>query len=163
MGRLLKLVPGPLLQYADFSGRLSRSRYWRWVLFLIVVFYCALSIDSAWIAPAMGFLPYEAGAPNYATWAVALLLVIPILAAAIRRLHDCNRSGWWMLLGIPVIVALYYLQDIFLIFYTRFPELAQKPYAFSIASLVPYAPLLPVLYWHLRKGSADPNRFGVRP
>ncbi len=75
-----------LNKYADFSGRASRSEFWWFALASLL----AMFIGSA-IAPALGAL----------LW---LGLIIPYLAAGIRRLHDTNRSGWFWLLGlIPLI------------------------------------------------------------
>jgi uncharacterized membrane protein YhaH (DUF805 family) len=69
-------------KYADFGGRASRSEYWWFFLFLLVVGALLGSADD--------------NAPLYALFSLAVLL--PSLSAAARRLHDCGRSGWWLLL-----------------------------------------------------------------
>ena len=72
-------------KYADFTGRARRSEFWFWYLFTVLV-----SMFSSWI-------PFAS--------LVTLALVIPTLAASVRRLHDTGRSGWWLLLSIiPSII-----------------------------------------------------------
>lgn len=79
-----------LQKFADFNGRASRSEYWWWVLFNLLV--------SAAVSLALG--------PNLASF-VSVALILPSIAVAVRRLHDVNRSGWFLLLGlIPLIGGL---------------------------------------------------------
>ena len=75
-----------LSKYADFTGRATRPEYWWFVLFVVLV-SAALSLIS----------PILSGIFSLAT-------LLPSVAAATRRLHDTNRSGWWQLICfIPVI------------------------------------------------------------
>ena len=60
--------------YANFHGRASRSEYW-WFYLFVFIFSCVPLIGLA-----------------------SIILIIPQLAVTARRLHDINRSGWWMLL-----------------------------------------------------------------
>lgn len=76
-----------LAKYADFDGRASRSEYWWFYLFTVLVNWGALIIDP------FGVL--------YAVLNLAFLL--PTLSAAVRRLHDTNKSGWWMLISLTLI------------------------------------------------------------
>ena len=76
-------------RYFDFSGRSSRSEYWWWFLFSSLV----------------GLIPFA-----------GLFLLVPNLAIGVRRLHDINRTGWWILfailffwlLFIPPLLLLYW-------------------------------------------------------
>ena len=76
-------------RYFDFSGRSSRSEYWWWILFSFIA----------------GLIPF-----------VGLVLLIPNIAIGVRRLHDINKTGWWILfavlffwlLFIPVLLLLYW-------------------------------------------------------
>lgn len=85
-------------KYADFEGCASRSEYWWYMLFSILVMIgCAVVSDVL-----------------YAIFALANLL--PSIAAATRRLHDTDRSGWLQLIAfIPLIgwifVLVWYTQD----------------------------------------------------
>lgn len=85
-----------LSQYVGFSGRASRSEYWIWWGFLVVV-YVAIGATALLFA-STGYV--VAGL-------VALALFLPNLAVTVRRLHDTGRSGFWLLIVfIPLIGAL---------------------------------------------------------
>lgn len=75
-------------KYVDFSGRARRSEYWWFFLFNVLVGVVGYVIDAA-----LGTYPLF-----YAL--VALALFLPGLAAAVRRLHDTGRSGWWYLIAL---------------------------------------------------------------
>ena len=79
----------PLKKYATFSGRAPRAEYWWFYLLVIVAYLIAMVVDSL-IGIGM-FGPY-----GLVTCVVILALLIPSLAAGVRRLHDSNRTGWWM-------------------------------------------------------------------
>jgi uncharacterized membrane protein YhaH (DUF805 family) len=81
-------------KYAMFSGRSSRSAYWWWTLFYFLVIVGASILDAAANTPIFAVL-------------VWLALIIPNLAVLVRRLHDTDHSGWWVLIGlIPLIGAI---------------------------------------------------------
>jgi uncharacterized membrane protein YhaH (DUF805 family) len=89
--------------YAKFDGRASRPAFWWWVLFVILVSVAANIIDFA------------IGIPVFTTL-VGLGLLLPNLSVSIRRLHDTNRSGWWILIWlIPliglIVLLVFYLQQ----------------------------------------------------
>lgn len=75
-----------LSKYADFEGRAKRPEYWWFALFVFLV-----SMATGLVSQIISGL-------------FSLAVLLPQLAAGARRLHDTNRSGWWLLLGfIPVI------------------------------------------------------------
>jgi uncharacterized membrane protein YhaH (DUF805 family) len=81
-------------KYAMFSGRSSRSAYWWWILFYVLVFVGASILDAAVNTPIFAIL-------------VWLGFIIPNIAVLVRRLHDTDHSGWWVLIGlIPLIGAI---------------------------------------------------------
>ncbi len=80
--------------YANFSGRAIRSAYWYWTLFVVVGSLLASIVDAA--------AGSEAGVVGI-IFSVATIL--PSLAVAVRRLHDIDRSGWWVLLWFVPIVG----------------------------------------------------------
>lgn len=90
-----------LKKYAVFSGRARRKEYWYFVLFNILVSIALVAVDYA-----TGNLNVETGlSPLEAIYSLAVLL--PGLGVSVRRLHDTERSGWWLLIGlIPVIGAI---------------------------------------------------------
>jgi uncharacterized membrane protein YhaH (DUF805 family) len=92
-----------LKQYVDFSGRAQRMEFWIFALinFLIML---GLSIVDAMIG--LGFL-----APLY-----GLAVFLPYIAVGVRRLHDTNRAGWWLLIGLipligAIILIVFFVQD----------------------------------------------------
>jgi ribosomal protein S27AE len=78
-----------LRKYVDFSGRASRSEYWYFVLFtyLVSLVFAVTRISALSTLASLG-------------------LFLPSLGAGVRRLHDTNRSGWWLLFPIVNLVFL---------------------------------------------------------
>lgn len=96
-----------LSKYVDFQGRARRPEYWWFILFVVLGSLVLGTLD------AMIFGTTETGDQIGILSAIfSLAVVLPSLAVAIRRLHDTDRSGWWILLGlIPVVgflVLLYF-------------------------------------------------------
>ena len=88
-------------KYADFNGRARRSEYWYFVLFNMIFAIVAMVLDNvlglSWEGIGYGWL--------YLLYALATLL--PGLSAAVRRLHDVGKSGWFILIPIyNLILAL---------------------------------------------------------
>ncbi len=83
-----------LKNYAVFSGRARRKEYWMFMLFNIIVTCIIAVIDSAMGTVILGAI-------------YALAVFIPSIGVSIRRLHDTNRSGWWLLIAfLPLIGSL---------------------------------------------------------
>ncbi len=79
-------------KYVVFNGRSSRSEYWWWALFAVIGYIAAAVIDTI-----IGTYPLL-----YVIW--ALVVILSGLAVSVRRLHDLDKSGWWVLIGfIPLI------------------------------------------------------------
>jgi uncharacterized membrane protein YhaH (DUF805 family) len=99
-----------LKNYAVFSGRSRRSEYWYFVLFYVIIYIVLAFVDGA-----TGTYSARSGAGLFTT-IFALGLLIPSLSVSVRRLHDTDRSGWWLLIGlIPLIGAIvlivFFVQD----------------------------------------------------
>jgi uncharacterized membrane protein YhaH (DUF805 family) len=94
-----------LKKYATFSGRATRTEYWYFILFYILIFIGLVTIDCA-----TGTFSSETGMGILGN-VYSLIMFIPSLAATVRRLHDTGRSGWWLLVTIiPFgVIALIYL------------------------------------------------------
>lgn len=85
--------------YCRFQGRSSRSEYWWWVLFVAILSFCIGIIE--------GILGFSMTAVQATSGILSLALLLPGLGLSVRRLHDINKSGWWILLGlIPVVGAI---------------------------------------------------------
>ena len=91
----------PLKRYADFSGRSGRKEYWMFLLGYIVL--TAQIAILAGIAASLGSAGFS-GTFLVLFVLLALALLIPSLAVQVRRFHDQDKSGWFILLSfIPYI------------------------------------------------------------
>ncbi len=80
-------------KYASFSGRARRQEYWMFILVYIIAYVLLAVIDAVVGTMVLALI-------------FSLALLVPSLAVAVRRLHDTNRSGWWLLLGLIPLVGL---------------------------------------------------------
>jgi uncharacterized membrane protein YhaH (DUF805 family) len=88
-------------RFFDFTGRASRSEYWLYFLCFILQAVVAVVIDRVLFHSDMSS-PLAIYGPAYIL--VVLANLIPSLSVGFRRLHDTNRSAWWMLIAlIPLI------------------------------------------------------------
>ena len=84
-----------LKKYAVFSGRARRKEYWMFFLFNVI------------IAIVLGIIEGILGIPGILGTLYMLAVLIPGIAVSVRRLHDTDRTGWWILIGfVPVIGAI---------------------------------------------------------
>lgn len=106
----------PLKRYAEFSGRSRRTEYWMFFLFQIllgVAFWVLLAIvgGSALMTGGDPTALAAAGGAAMIIFAlyglVSLALIIPAIAVTVRRLHDTNRTGWWVLAPIAGYVLMF--------------------------------------------------------
>ncbi len=110
---MITAVKTVLGKYATFEGRAARPEYWWWILAMVILFAILGVVDGAFIAPLMGFEPFQKEAGQPLSLLASLGLLLPNLALAVRRLHDTDRSGWWLLIGlIPIVGSL-----VLLVFY----------------------------------------------
>jgi uncharacterized membrane protein YhaH (DUF805 family) len=81
-----------LKKYTVFTGRARRTEYWMFVLFNFI------------ISIAIGVVEGMFGSPGYLGLIYSLAVLLPGIGVSIRRLHDTNKSGWWLLiLLIPLV------------------------------------------------------------
>lgn len=85
--------------YATFDGRARRKEYWHFVLW-----YCIAIIALAIVDGITGTLDENVGL-GLLSALFAIATFIPAIAVAVRRLHDTNRRGWWVLIGLVPIVG----------------------------------------------------------
>ena len=105
--------------YFDFRSRSTRAEYWWWVLFVILT-QQALNVVNIRIGILFG-----------------LAVLIPGLALGTRRLHDINKSGWWLLMW-------------FCIFLVRF-------------GIFLIAPVIVLIVWHTKPSDEGTNKYGPDP
>ena len=94
----VQAVKSVFSHYVTFSGRACRSEYWFWVLFAIIGALVTLMLDAAIFGFHGGVSPLN-GIFNLATF-------LPGLAVAARRLHDIDRTAWWLLILLTGIGAI---------------------------------------------------------
>ncbi|WP_022681236.1 DUF805 domain-containing protein [Sphingobium bisphenolivorans] len=121
----------PLRRYARFSGRARPKEYWMFILFLflclliltVVEGMLGLSTTRHWLqrGPWWASAGYSThGGPLTGIFMLAML--IPYLAVAVRRLHDGDRSGWWLLIAFFPIIGSIVLLIFFIMGGTRGPN-----------------------------------------
>ncbi len=91
-----KSIKTCLTKFATFDGRASRSEYWWFQFFYFLVVIVAVILDAVLVGGNLE----AAGALEIVS---QLILLLPSLAVTARRLHDVDRSGWWMLVGITIV------------------------------------------------------------
>jgi uncharacterized membrane protein YhaH (DUF805 family) len=91
----IQAIQSGFSNYVNFSSRAIRSEYWFWVLFAVIGEAVGSGLDYTIFATSTGLF--------YSVFALAVFL--PSLAVAIRRLHDLDRSGWWILISLIPIVG----------------------------------------------------------
>lgn len=92
--------------YFNAKGRASRSEYWWWYLFTILA-----SIAVSLLGVILDKLTGIEFLSTILTWGLSILILIPNICVQIRRYHDINRSGWWILCPIVNMVFLFFAGD----------------------------------------------------
>jgi uncharacterized membrane protein YhaH (DUF805 family) len=105
--------------YFDFRSRSTRAEYWWWVLFVILT-QQALNVVNIRIGILFG-----------------LAVLIPGLALGTRRLHDINKSGWWLLMWFGIFLIRF---GIFLI-----------------------VPVIVLIVWHTKPSDEETDKYGPDP
>jgi uncharacterized membrane protein YhaH (DUF805 family) len=84
----------PLQKFADFAGRAPRAEYWWFFLATIIAYFVVMIVES--------IVGLDATVGPYGPLSVLLMLalLVPSLAVTLRRLHDTDRTGWWILIAV---------------------------------------------------------------
>jgi uncharacterized membrane protein YhaH (DUF805 family) len=162
----------PLKNYAKFSGRASRAEFWWFFLFVMILYFLALFIVGGM---GRGLAAMNPGADIFrGTFSSSVVVVvlywlflfIPTLAVQIRRLHDINRSGWW-LAGFWLLYVIY-MGLTFSMMSTATSNPGMPPNMGNLAAvgifaigLLVYSIILLVFF--CLRGTQGPNRFGNDP
>lgn len=88
-----------LRKYFVFSGRARRKEYWMFVLFNLLI-----SIGLSIVERVTGLYSAESGL-GFLSLIYSLAVLIPSISVGVRRLHDTNRSGWWMLIALVPFIG----------------------------------------------------------
>lgn len=145
--------------YARFTGRAGRSEFWWWTLFTVIL-----------QAATSGFGDTVNGLAS-------LAVLLPSLAVHVRRLHDTNRSGWWMaapIAGIVVVIVVFVVFGILTAFdvvdgaewnpATAFDGVSAWAIAsLSIGLVVALVTGIMNVVFLLQRSQTEANRFGPPP
>lgn len=92
-----------LKKYAVFNGRARRKEYWYFILFNLIVSIVLYLVDLG-IGNLTGFYLDPKSQTGLLQTLYSLAVLIPSIAVLVRRLHDTERSGWWVLW--PIILSI---------------------------------------------------------
>lgn len=81
-------------KYFDFETRSCRSEFWFWTLFVVLV-SMLLTLADAFVSSDVGLLGMV----------FSLGTLIPGLSVTVRRLHDLDKSGWWILIALVPFIG----------------------------------------------------------
>ena len=81
-------------RYADFKGRATRSDYWYFILFSVIISIVLTLINTYAVNPLLGMTPEEAAQGGILSVVFALAMLLPQIGVGARRLHDIGKSGW---------------------------------------------------------------------
>jgi len=150
---------GVLKKYVVFTGRARRKEYWMFVLFNIIVII-AIVIVEIFADIQFGLL----------SWIYFAAVFLPNLAVSVRRLHDTNRSGWFIILYlIPLIGNI--VSPIFLdiIKEAQLTQLiTEKVYLTILLSWLSFLIILLImsiifLIFTVQEGTSGDNKYGPDP
>ena len=116
-----------LKKYAVFSGRARRKEFWMFVLFNIII-----SIVLGLIERLLGLGSGDGAGVLSIIYSLAVLL--PSLGVSVRRLHDIDKTGWWLLIAlIPLIGAI-----VLLIFFVKDSQAGENQYGLNPKAGIAY-------------------------
>jgi len=170
----------PLKRYAEFSGRSSRAELWWFVLGFFVFWIAAVTL----LFGVLAGLGASHGAPSAGIvgafgiiWLLfvigSLALLVPWLAVQVRRLHDIDRSGWW-LGGFYLLYLIYAVLMGSVMFgmvaAMKAGNAPPDPAAFGagfgivgLLGLLQFVYMIVLIVFYCLPGTAGPNRFGPDP
>jgi uncharacterized membrane protein YhaH (DUF805 family) len=145
----------------SFSGRINRGKYWLAVLIYMVAWTVFIAGSLSWLGgKSIDNLLSFAGAALL-IWLIGLILLIlgtwSGLAVGVKRLHDRNKSGWW-------IVLFFVLPCLYSQFGARLEDLLGDSYFAMLPSLNAFVfSVWGFVEMYCRKGTTGTNRFGADP
>jgi uncharacterized membrane protein YhaH (DUF805 family) len=164
----------PLKKYATFSGRAPRAEFWWFMLALFVVYMIVwigfgatlTGLAATGTDPSAGLLG-AFGAAGIAMVLFWLVLLIPTIAVQVRRLHDTERSGWW--LGVFYLLYAVYMAltmgSAFSAVATGDPsQVATGGFIGAmVLGLVLFVYMIVLLVFYCLPGTKGPNKYGEDP
>src|SRR4051794_36628867 len=170
----------PLKRYAEFSGRSSRAEFWWFFLFLTIAYFAMwlllfgamTGVGAAQSSPNIGMLG-AIGVGGILIGLVWLALIIPTIAVQVRRLHDTNRSGWWLggfylLYGLYIVLMLGSLGSVMAAAAAGGAASPAPPnpaifIGTMVLGLVMFVYMIALLVFYCTEGTKASNRYGDDP
>ncbi|MEL6947726.1 MAG: DUF805 domain-containing protein [Pseudomonadota bacterium] len=137
-------------KYFQFSGRASRKEFWMFTL-IFMIGSILLSIVDAMVLGAADGNGILSG-----LWSLAHF--IPSISVAVRRLHDINRTGWWILSILVPALAVGAASGLM-----AAGLLPGSVVIIGIASVALIAVVILMLYFYCKRGDQGPNTYGADP
>ena len=144
--------------YVKFSGRSTRAEYWWWFLFYTLVGMGASTLDNA-VVPVFSLI-------------IGLTFFLPNLAVSVRRLHDINRTGWWLfcwflIMLVPTIIMIVGI-------FTAFESIWEGNWndrgswgiliiGLALTLIASFVTFIWCIIWFVKQGDLGPNKYGPDP
>src|SRR3546814_5911875 len=132
----------PIRRYSEFSGRSRRKEFWSFHLMLFILSLIASAIDGA-----IGMSALVLGLYGPLTFLLVVVVITPQLTVSIRRLHDTDRSGWWILLGLVPMAVM--------------GVIAFVPLGWMVVGLATAVVAVVFIYFFVLDWTAGPNRYEI--
>ncbi len=140
--------------YMNFRDRAARAEYWWWLLFATIVILVAVALDVVvfYIIGNGHIMPF--------LLITYVALIFPSLSLTVRRLHDTNRSGWWLLLSVALSI-LVVVGGLVAAAINPFNPLSGAGLAFvAVPMILSAACSILILIWMFLPSNKGNNRYG---
>ena len=107
--RFFRAIKNGFTNYTNIKDTSNRGDFWFWLLFVCILLCITLIIDGAyfgpWVAGLYGqeVMAFDQDAPKWLSIGSLIVLIIPTLTVAMRRIQDTGISKWWILLGLTLV------------------------------------------------------------
>lgn len=160
-----------LSKYVTFSGRARRPEYWWFILFYLIVSVVLGTVDRA----LFGVDPVTQTSNGFLAPLFGLAMLLPVLAAGWRRMHDSGKPGWYLLLPILASFATFFFAIAGVMGFAGMenagadPDALMGPAVFLgltgmiVAGVVQLVLTILLLWWLTRPTDPETNKFGPVP
>lgn len=143
-----------LRQYVDFNGRARRKEYWMFALFTVIVSIVLTILDR--------LLGLNAGGFGLLSGLYGLAVLLPSLGVSVRRLHDTGRSGWWLLVLLPVLAV-----EALVVVFGLAPPATPPPLGIlgiiALVGIIGFVGAIVLTVFQATDGNRGPNNYGPDP
>lgn len=147
-------------KYACFKGRARRKECWGFAFFQIVFMFAFSSVAAAKL---------DGKSYNICQVLMSAFFILPSLTVTVRRLHDTNKSGWWLLSAFVFSLILAGLEFMHTVLADMNPEINMGNFSSVRVKLFVFGGCgivilnLIIFYWLVKRGDAGENKYGSAP